>query len=272
MIIKYLSSDTEKYDFDISEFANLIEVNNKLKDLFTNESKSTLKFKMKPPIAKSISLPTVVKAIAHYNNLDTSIELYCANDSLIERIKNYFPPQNHSIKKLKFNKVWLTIQTGDITEIKAEAIVNASNAQLRLGTGVSGAIKAKADSELQDEMNLIASRNEIKNGDAFITSSYGLKNTKYIIHVACADGRSSTIHDSLRNTFNLCNEKNIKSIAIPALGTGTGTMPMEEFAKIFFMEIKSYSERENNSLEKILLVLWAEGDYKSVLNEVEVYE
>jgi O-acetyl-ADP-ribose deacetylase (regulator of RNase III) len=40
---------------------------------------------------------------------------------------------------------------GDITELNTDVIVNAANAQLRLGSGVAGAIRRKGGPLIQEE-------------------------------------------------------------------------------------------------------------------------
>ena len=60
------------------------------------------------------------------------------------------------------------VALGDITEIKADAIVNAANENLILGSGVAGAIRKKGGEKIQEECDLLA---PIPTGTAAVTEA-----------------------------------------------------------------------------------------------------
>ena len=64
----------------------------------------------------------------------------------------------------------------------AEAIVNSANANLRLGSGVAGAIHTEAGPELEAYCKPFA---PIQMGAALLTPGFLLSN-KWVIHVRCA--------------------------------------------------------------------------------------
>lgn len=75
----------------------------------------------------------------------------------------------------------MQIILGDITKIKADAIVNAASTDLMPHPGICGAIYAAADGKL---LKMACKRiGYCKIGHAVATPSCGL-DTKYIIHVA----------------------------------------------------------------------------------------
>lgn len=51
----------------------------------------------------------------------------------------------------RVNDVTVKLHRGDITELEVDAIVNAANNQLWMGSGVAGAIKRKGGQEIEDE-------------------------------------------------------------------------------------------------------------------------
>ena len=264
MEINYYSSEPEKIDFNISEFTTKIEVMQRIEELFAN--KNQLSFLLKQPIDKELSIPGILKIVMNQKHLSTNVDIYLANDKSIEMIKKHFPSDLNLKKTLSINGIELIITTGDITEHQSEAIVNASNPSLVLGSGVSGAMNIKAGNGLQAEMHKIARQQEIQNGDAVITASYDMQHTKYIIHSACVEGSKDTIVLSVANALELCDERGIKNVAFPALGTGAGSMGMEDFTKIFLEEVKAYSQQNKKSLEQISLVLWSEEYYQTVIS------
>ena len=73
-------------------------------------------------------------------------------------------------------KTSIAILKGDITEVKADAIVNAANNRLWMGSGVAGAIKSKGGYEIENEA---ISLGPIPIGEAVVTSA-GRLSSKYV--------------------------------------------------------------------------------------------
>ena len=74
--------------------------------------------------------------------------------------------------------VKIIVQQGDITESSTDAIVNAANSDLWMGSGVAGAIKKKGGIQVEHEAMAQA---PIKPGEAVITSG-GRMSIPYVIH------------------------------------------------------------------------------------------
>ena len=116
---------------------------------------------------------------------------------------------------------------GDITDLAVDAIVNAANTDLVLGAGVAGAIRRKGGSRIQEDCDAIGS---IRLGETAVTMGGNLR-ANYVIHAASMHLGGQTTADSLRlathNTLLRTEEKTIKSLAFPAIGTGVAGFPME---------------------------------------------
>src|SRR5580704_5515372 len=152
----------------------------------------------------------------------------------------------------------IVIEQGDLTEMRADAIVNAANNDLLLGGGVAGAIRRKGGDEIQRGCNEIGS---IPIGYAAITTGGNLK-AKYVIHAASMQlGRNTTaeaLRHSTEHALRIAVERGLKTIAFPAVGTGVAGFPMKECAEIMLQEAVRHLER-GSSLEKIYFVLFDEG-------------
>lgn len=114
-----------------------------------------------------------------------------------------------------------------------EAVVNAANAELRMGGGVAGAIHRAAGAGLERECRPLA---PIRPGEAVITGAHNLPN-RYVIHclgpVYGADEPAGTLLASCyRNALRLAEDKGITSIAFPAISTGAFGFPMAPAARI----------------------------------------
>jgi len=150
----------------------------------------------------------------------------------------------------------IVIQQGDITEMDTDAIVNAANNDLILGAGVAGAIYRKGGEVIQKECKAIGS---IPVGYAAITGAGKLK-ARYVIHAASMGlGGVRTTAKSLRtstaHSLRLAEERGLKSIAFPAVGTGVSGFPVEECAEIMLSETVEHLKK-GSALERIYFVLF----------------
>jgi len=144
---------------------------------------------------------------------------------------------------------------GDITKLKADAIVNAADTSLRMGGGVAGAIKRAGGREIEGEA---VAKSPIEVGQAVATTAGNL-NAKYVIHAAAMDWKThrkateESIRNSLRNSLAVADELECKTIAIPAIGCGIAGFSLEEGKSIILDEIKKFTPK---NLEKAFLVLY----------------
>jgi len=152
----------------------------------------------------------------------------------------------------------IIIQQGDLTEKDTDAIVNAANNDLILGGGVAGAIRRKGGEEIQRECDEIGS---IPVGYAAITTGGKMK-ARFVIHAASMELGGKTTADSLRSSTAYClkiaNERGLKSIAFPAVGTGIAGFPLKECAEIMLREAAQHLRGET-SLETVHFVLFDEA-------------
>jgi O-acetyl-ADP-ribose deacetylase (regulator of RNase III) len=165
----------------------------------------------------------------------------------------------------------IVIQQGDLTEMDADAIVNAANNDLILGGGVAGAIRRKGGDEIQRECNAIGS---IPIGYAAITSGGKLK-ARFVIHAASMALGGKTSAEALRNStshsLRIARERGLKSIAFPAVGTGIAGFPLKECAEIMLREAAVHLRGET-SLGTVYFVLFdevAEGIFKRAWKQIQ---
>ncbi len=128
---------------------------------------------------------------------------------------------------------------GDIVyQPDLQAIVNAANAQLRIGGGVAGAIHRAAGPGLEKECRSLA---PIRPGQAVITGAHNLPNC-HVIHclgpIYGVDEPSEELLASCyRNALQLAEQNKIVSIAFPAISTGAFGYPMEPAARVAFKTV-----------------------------------
>jgi len=149
----------------------------------------------------------------------------------------------------------IVLLQGDLTEMDVDAIVNAANNDLQLGGGVAGAIRRKGGDSIQRECDAIGS---IPIGGAAITKG-GKLPASFVIHAASMQLGSETTAHALRSStahsLRIAAERELRSIAFPAVGTGIAGFPISECARIMLRETVEHLKKPT-SLEKVLFVLF----------------
>ena len=149
----------------------------------------------------------------------------------------------------------IIITQGDITDADVDVVVNAANNDLQLGAGVAGAIRRKGGPEIQEECDRIGT---IPLGEVAITTGGRMK-AKYVIHAASMrlGGRTTAenLEASTRNSLLRADEKKLKSIAFPAIGTGIAGFDKRRCAEIMLRTVAEHL-KGNTSLERVVFVLF----------------
>jgi len=157
--------------------------------------------------------------------------------------------------KAKINNTILKLVQGDITEQTTDAIVNAANAALQMGGGVAGAIRRRGGPKIQEECNRIGGTHV---GGAVITTGGNLA-AKYVIHAVGPrhgeEHEDAKLKDATLNSLILADQKNLKSIAFPAISTGIFGFPKDRCATIMLSTTIAYLEGPTK-LEKVVYCLY----------------
>ena len=174
--------------------------------------------------------------------------------------------------EFQVGKAVLQIIRGDITEIKADAIVNAANSSLMGGGGVDGAIHRKGGPKILEECKRIRETewpDGLPIGKAVITSGGNLK-AKHVIHTVGPvwlggfHVEAELLKQAYRNSLKLAVAKGVKVIAFPSISTGAYGYPIEEASRIALITVKDFLEKEDR-LERVILVLFSESDFQLYL-------
>jgi len=150
---------------------------------------------------------------------------------------------------------------GDITAQAVDAIVNAANSRLVLGSGVAGAIRSRGGPSIQEECDRIG---PIAVGEAAVTGAGALP-ARFVIHAAgMPPGGAATeasVRSAMRAALARANERGCKTIAVPAIGAGVGGVPLQRCAEILLEEARAHLATPT-SLEEIRFVLFGEPAYR----------
>lgn len=165
--------------------------------------------------------------------------------------------------KKQIGKVHLEAVKGDIADQPdMAAIVNAANAMLLPGGGVAGAIHRAAGTALAEECKTFA---PIKPGEAIITGAHSLPN-KYVIHClgpvyGMDKPENILLTECYRNSLLLADQKNIDSVAFPAISTGAFGYPFEAATDIAIAAVLEIIPELKN-VRHIRFVLFGDIDFE----------
>jgi O-acetyl-ADP-ribose deacetylase (regulator of RNase III) len=142
---------------------------------------------------------------------------------------------------------------GDITALEVDAIANAANNHLWMGSGVAGAIKRAGGEEIERQAVRLG---PIEVGDAVATDA-GRLAARWVIHGAVMGQDLRTDAALVRRTTESClrvaDELGAKSLGLPAFGTGVGGFPLDECARIMVDAVRAY---EPSSLERVVFAVF----------------
>ncbi len=167
----------------------------------------------------------------------------------------------------------LTIIKGDITKVKADAIVNAANSSLLGGGGVDGAIhRAGGPAILEECRKIVARQGGCKTGDAVITTGGNLP-AKFVIHTVGPvwnvgnHNEKTLLANCYRNSLQLAIDNGCKTIAFPAISTGVYRFPKEEAAPIAVKTVSDFL-REKTAIDEVIFVCFDEESYRLIATEI----
>ena len=165
--------------------------------------------------------------------------------------------------RLRLGPASISIERGDITDWEVDAIINAANTSLAMGTGVAGAIKRKGGVIIEEEA---LGQGPVEVGEAVLTTGGNLAAT-HVIHGAVMGLDLKTDGDAIGKTTRavlaLADKHRLTSIALPALGTGVGHVPPPVSADAMLNEVVSHLKRGGSSLRRVVFVLYLDEAYRA---------
>lgn len=166
----------------------------------------------------------------------------------------------------------LSLWQGDITRLRADAIVNAANSTL-LGCFypchgcIDNAIHSAAGLQLRAECGRLMKKqgHEEKTGQAKITSGYNLP-AKYVLHTvgpviygAVTEKDRKELASCYRSCLELAAEKGLESIAFCCISTGEFRFPNREAAEIAVRTVGELLEGQT-SVQRVIFNVFKDED------------
>ena len=236
---------------DIKWCINYLKDKNNIKSLIDLDDKSTFR------ALQNITMP-----------YDLSDEFYLKQDKVLKEILS-----KKEVVDAKIFSDGISIYKGDITLIKADAIVNACNSKL-LGCFVPGhhcidnAIHSFAGLQVRRDLIKVMEDqgHDEENGKCKVTSAYNLP-SKYIFHTVGPVYSGSNQDDiDLKSCYLSClkmaDKMKLESIVFCSLSTGIFGFPIEKASSIAVKTVKEYLKKENKTIKKVIFDVFSDRDYE----------
>lgn len=163
--------------------------------------------------------------------------------------------------ELKIKQSVIRLANGDITDLEIEAFVYYARPDLVLGSGFGGAISMRGGPQIQEELKKFGT---IGSGQAVITPGGSMK-AKYIIHAVGPrfqeEDTEGKLRSTVQNVLRLAEEKNIRSLAFPAMGAGFYGVPLDLCAQVILGTVEEYLQNAT-PLQEVVVCLRDSREYK----------
>jgi len=139
----------------------------------------------------------------------------------------------------------ITFVVGDLTAQRVDAIVNAANEALAPGGGVCGAIRSAGGDEIFEECARLGG---CATGDAKATAA-GRLPARHVIHAVGPawrggqHGEPELLASAHRRALEVAEALGCRTIAFPALSTGTYGYPAELAAGVAASAVRPFEQR-----------------------------
>ena len=167
----------------------------------------------------------------------------------------------------------LTVWQGDITRLRADAVVNAANSAL-LGCFhpchgcIDNAIHSAAGLQLRDACaRLMADQGHPEpNGRAKLTKGYNLS-ARYVLHTVgpIVNGPATAAdRGALASCYTACltlaAERGLESVAFCCISTGEFHFPNREAAELAVQTVREWLDQRGTSIERVIFNVFKDED------------
>ncbi|MCP3426657.1 O-acetyl-ADP-ribose deacetylase [Rothia sp. AR01] len=159
----------------------------------------------------------------------------------------------------------ILIQPGDITQTRADAIVNAANSSLLGGGGVDGAIHRAGGPEILAECRRIREEDlpdGLPAGRAVATTAGELP-ARWVIHTVGPTyaktpekyaEKAPVLASCYRESLRVAAEVGARTVAFPAVSAGIYGWPMDDAARIAVETVREQGRQLGEALETVIFV------------------
>jgi len=166
--------------------------------------------------------------------------------------------------ELQIGPLRVRCQIGDIADAEVDGIVSSANDEMKMESGVGGALRARGGQIIEDEA---MSGGKRALGDCIATTGGALK-CHTVLHAVSAWKEASCIARTTQRAFLLAEELGLRTLAIPALGTGAARVSTESCAYAAASALYWHVLLGGSRLREVVFVLYDKHSLEVFLEEL----
>ncbi|KAF2985994.1 hypothetical protein EK904_002151 [Melospiza melodia maxima] len=149
----------------------------------------------------------------------------------------------------------------DIATIDSDAVVHPTNSDFYTGGEVGSTLEKKGGKEFMEAVIELRKKNgPLDIAGAVVSAGHGLP-AKFVIHCNSpgwgSDKCEELLEKTVKNCLALADEKKLKSIAFPSIGSGRNGFPKQTAAQLILKAISSYFvSTMSSSIKTVYFVLF----------------
>ncbi|MFO0586389.1 MAG: serine/threonine-protein kinase [Polyangiaceae bacterium] len=172
--------------------------------------------------------------------------------SLARALKPKLPAIVLGRGQYQIGHVRVTCAEGDVAEAEADGIVNSANDEMKMRSGVGEALRLRGGDGIEEEAT---ARGRRALGECVATGPGELR-CKNVLHAVGAWREVSCIARTAQRTLLLAEELGLRTLAIPALGTGKAKVVPEASAYAVASALRLHLMLGGSRLEEVRFVLY----------------
>ncbi|XP_036915394.1 core histone macro-H2A.1 isoform X4 [Artibeus jamaicensis] len=155
----------------------------------------------------------------------------------------------------------LQVVQADIASIDSDAVVHPTNTDFYIGGEVGNTLEKKGGKEFVEAVLELRKKNgPLEVAGAAVSAGHGLP-AKFVIHcnspIWGADKCEELLEKTVKNCLALADDKKLKSIAFPSIGSGRNGFPKQTAAQLILKAISSYFvSTMSSSIKTVYFVLF----------------
>ncbi|KAM9788648.1 core histone macro-H2A.1 isoform 1-T1 [Neosynchiropus ocellatus] len=155
----------------------------------------------------------------------------------------------------------LQVVQADISIVESDAVIHPTNSSFYTGGEVGSALEKKGGKEFSEAVQEVKKKNgPLEVAGAVMSAGFGIP-AKYVIHCNSpswgADKCEELLDKTVKNCLALADEKKLKSVAFPSIGSGRNGFPKQTAAQLILKAISNYFVATmSSSIKTVYFVLF----------------
>ena len=169
----------------------------------------------------------------------------------------------------------LRLVTGDITQVAADAIVNAANSALAGGGGVDGAIHRAGGPSIMQELHGIRRQIGSCPAGSAVATGAGALPARWVFHAVGpiyrggGHGEAEALASCYRTCLQMAQEREAGSISFPSISTGAYGYPVAEAAQIALDVVTGLLQGIEVGPTEVIFVLFDQATMEAYSNRFQ---